>query len=315
MNILPKKRWHVRTKENIARVRRDEAKAAEEEKEKQRRIELAEQEARTAFLREQAKQRLQTDSEKLSQGETSSVVQYEGKKNINFFNELEDGKKDWGINKEHEEEKKQEQEKYEKSIGLLTYLGQSTLDTKGEQPWYQKSHEKRLKTETDDDKIEISTKTKSFLDPLKDVRRYLDMISPKDGDAEKRKNARSSLNVKPQSGKHLKQKRNIKKEKHKKHKKKGKRKRKHNSSDSSGSNSSSSDSETIESTTKPKHTLEQLRAERLKREKEERAKAERLLAKLRGEQDSEQCSLQPVLDGQQGYNSQFNPHLAKKPKL
>ena len=57
-------------------------------------------------------------------------------------------------------------------------------------------------------------------------------------------------------------------------------------------------------------TIEQLRAERINREKQERQRALDLMS---GGQKSKVIE-EPVDERQRGYNSVFNPDLARKPK-
>ncbi len=141
--------WHVRTKDNIARVRRDEAKAAEEAKETERRIKLADQEARMNLLRNMASDRMSAEQraefEQLSKSSNSKPA-VEGSSqggHVNFFEDLEAGDTTAKGNKEHEAEKKKEQEEYEKKIGLLTYLGQDTNELTGNKAWWEKIPESR----------------------------------------------------------------------------------------------------------------------------------------------------------------------------
>lgn len=191
MNILPKKRWHVRTKENIARVRKDEAKAAEEAKDLERRIKLADQEARTSYLRRKAKERrLETEETILklekdtddcqdvtpniynltSQSTLTSVTASSG--HVNFFQELEDGEVATTSNKDREEEEKKEKEQYEKKIGLLTYLGQDSQELTGEKSWWQTlPKDRNVKAEVREETLQ-QQKHRDLLDPLNSVRKY-----------------------------------------------------------------------------------------------------------------------------------------------
>ncbi|XP_073703338.1 leukocyte receptor cluster member 1 [Garra rufa] len=183
MNILPKKSWHVRNKDNIARVRRDEAQAAEEQREIQRRVERAEQEARTEYLRNKSRAALQQTEIWPEDGETAETSR--GAREIEHLNlfPLEDSSEKKG-NAEYLKEKQEEKEKQERAIGLLVSLGPApgTEAT----PWYLKGEkekeEDRDKKEksknksrslTEEEREKKDRKLKDSLDPLKEMKKAL----------------------------------------------------------------------------------------------------------------------------------------------
>lgn len=293
MNILPKKRWHVRTKENIARVRRDEAKAAEEERLKQERIQKAETEARINLLREKARSKYDGRTEALKSDTDASSSKWD---HVNFFAELEQGKLDYNKpNVEHEKEKKEEKEKYEKQIGYLTYLGQDTNEATGRKNWYEELPERLRDTGKD---VEVQVEKKTLHDPIHDIKKYLNImgsgsiekcIKIRTGSIKRKKDdsdESDDSDLKKFSKKH----KHKKSKKHKKHKNKEK--------------------QTVE---KPSIDVEKLRAERLLREQTEKLRTEALLAKLRGDPVptvAPKTPPKPII--KQKYNSQFFPEIARQ---
>ncbi|XP_030640515.1 leukocyte receptor cluster member 1 [Chanos chanos] len=189
MNILPKKSWHVRNKDNIARVRRDEARAAEEERELQRRIERAEQEARTEYLRKKSRGALEQKGGWREHDEQSGGAD----QHLNLF-PVEEATEKKG-NAEYLKEKKEEKEKQERAIGLLVSLGPApgTEAT----PWYMKDRTEREKEEDEgkdkkdkdrkrhvgireEEKEKKDKRLKDSLDPLKDIEKALAVKEKKD---------------------------------------------------------------------------------------------------------------------------------------
>ncbi|XP_010786817.1 leukocyte receptor cluster member 1 [Notothenia coriiceps] len=243
MNILPKKSWHVRNKDNVARVRKDEAQAAEEEREAKRRVERAEQEARTEYLRNKSRAALSSAGEtKADEDEdvpsgASGILEH-----LNLF-PLEDSSGKKG-NVEYLKDKKDEQEKQERAIGLLVSLGpQPGTEVT---PWYMKTakeEEKAKEKEKEQKKDKEKKKGLSEEEKEKRDRRLKDLLDPL-------KDMKKALAVKDR--------------KHNKNNKKNERKDK-------GDRRSSGES-----------SIERLRAERLQRETEERRRTQALLDQRNG---------------------------------
>ncbi|XP_063382562.1 leukocyte receptor cluster member 1 homolog [Cydia fagiglandana] len=297
MNILPKKRWHVRTKENIARVRKDEAEAAEKEKEERLRIENADREARLNILKHKSKQKLLElgISDQEPQPETSQPQQQE---HINLFVDLEHAVK--ATNKDHDKEVKEKKEEYEKKIGYLTYLGQDTNEALKKKNWYEvlpdasrfsrsgeikdtydklvlRDEDGKPRTKESDIKNgEVAWKAKQKLDP---IQKFIQFCTGKNNIVTTSKSSKKiemAVTSPERKSKH--------KHKSKKHKRDKDEKQK---------------------------KLLKLREERLKREQQEKLKTEMFLSGLnptttQKQPDSGVTRVKPK------YNSQFNPELARQ---
>lgn len=198
MNILPKKSWHVRNKDNVARVRRDEAQAAEEEREVQRRVERAEQEARTEHLRQKSRAALQQSGGWKDEGGEGSggVVEH-----LNLF-PLEESSEKKG-NAEYLKDQKDEKEREERAIGLLVSLGpQPGTEVT---PWYMKTGQEEEKDKekekekdnkgkrlplSQEEKEKRDRRLKDMLDPLKEMKKALAVKDRKEHKKKKEKRDR-----------------------------------------------------------------------------------------------------------------------------
>ncbi|XP_075146863.1 uncharacterized protein LOC142221167 [Haematobia irritans] len=310
MNILPKKRWHVRTKDNIARVRRDEAAAREEEQKKQEKLEFAESEARINFLRkrsglpEKHTDASAYDEIKLSTNEEDPT----SSGHVNLFADYKTHVKT--TNKDLEKEKKDEQEKYEKQIGYLTYLGQDTNEALRLKSWYEVAP-KRLDVGEEREIVEKDIKNKYSHDPLTLINALLPPEPKAIGKTTPTKRKRSPSPVLTKTSDESSSKDSRKHKKHKKEKKKHqKKKNKKRHKDHKKKKSKSKERFDEEDVLKKRLKLEEMRKERLRRELAEKARQDALLAPKESTKPADNVPSTPRVV--QKYNSQFNPEYAKQ---
>lgn len=310
-NILPKKNWHVLKKENIDRVRRDEARAAEEEKARLRKIAIAEKEARTDLLRDKARaSRLSRDADEAGTSSllpisftSASLAETNPRTHINFFKESEAGNSEEKANEERKREEKEEQEKWERKVGISMALGQTPggpLDSQLN-PWWMQAKKHKEKDEEEEDEKDV--KSKKLKGPeRKPVLTYKEKFDAdklkREGRCKRDEKRKRQMDPMMEVAKQL--------SKHKKHKKD-----KHSYDDKVRS---SIRKERKEKKDSKKKTIEELRAERLRREGKERTKTLDFLGGKPSKKEREERQEKDRDSDKSYFNSQFFPELARKKK-
>lgn len=244
-----------------------------------------------------------------------------------------------------DEEKRKEQEKYEKQIGYLTYLGQDTHEANKTRSWYDVAP-KRGVDDVDDSghRIEVGLKAKHRHDPMRIFAPFVERedrpnqtqetststatkseppapsTTAQSTKVSKYTSVVSGMKRKPDddassSGSSKSKHKRKDKEKHRKDKKEKKKKKKHKKD-------KETEKQLKEALEKQKaDNLALLREKRLRREAEERLRTYELLHGKAPAPAPAATAETPTLasaDGQpvpfvkQRYNSQFNPYLAKQ---
>lgn len=281
---------------------------------------LQDQEARINFLRKKKSSTTTTssitESSEIASLEVDEISErLHSGEHINFFADLEGGKTAvTKANPEYVKEKKDEQEKYEKQIGYLTYLGQDTNEALGKHDWYDSAPKREDAYNDKGGKVEVALKNKMFNDPLNVMNRYLSI-----GSKPKAKIQVTSISssiavpeLQPERPKKV-EKIRTDSRKRQKHKKSKKSDRKGKNRSKEKYKSFNKDEELIEKREK----LLKLRSERLKREQIEKTRTDLLLAKINGPIEISKPLAKPMeapvpLPVKQKYNSQFNPEIAKQ---
>ncbi|KAL5105031.1 hypothetical protein TcWFU_009547 [Taenia crassiceps] len=136
MNILPKKRWHVKNKDNAARVEADEALFRKKQNDLAIRSLIATQEARVDYLRKRARNGKPVDNSVLSTQDT-----------LHLFADIEGNRNLFASNKEYEDELKKEKESHEKKLGILKYLVEADDSLANVKPWWSEAPKRSKEAE------------------------------------------------------------------------------------------------------------------------------------------------------------------------